>query len=70
MANRLVELQQGQLRDGRIDVVLADSIDIGLLYWEIFGMEAAHAYLILCGVPAAVLARILSGPRRQWGPMP
>jgi len=70
MANRYEKLQQGRLRDARINFVLADSIDVGLIYWEIFGTEAARSYLLLNGAPKSVTNRILGGPRRRWDAIP
>jgi hypothetical protein len=70
MANRFEKLQQGRLRDARVNFVLADSIDVGLIYWEIFGTDAACSYLVLNGAPLSVATRILGGPRRQSDAMP
>ncbi len=66
MASRYEKLRRGRIRDARINHVLADSIDVGLIYWEIFGTDAARDYLIANGVGRAVAARVLAGPRRQW----
>ena len=66
MAKRYEKLKQGRLRDGRVNHVLADSIDVGIIYWEIFGTEAARSYLVTNGVSPAVASRVLAGPRRRW----
>ena len=66
MASRYEKLKQGRIHDARVNHVLADSIDVGLIYWEIFGTAAARDYLMTNGVARAVAARVLSGPRRQW----
>ena len=66
MAKRYEKLKQGRLRDGRVNHILADSIDVGIIYWEIFGTEAAHSFLMNYGVSPAVATRVLAGPRRRW----
>jgi hypothetical protein len=66
MAKRYEKLKQGRLRDGRVNHILADSIDVGIIYWEIFGTEAAYSFLMNYGVSPAVASRVLAGPRRRW----
>ncbi|MES2149563.1 MAG: hypothetical protein V4508_07190 [Pseudomonadota bacterium] len=50
--------------DARRNLVLADTIAVGVIYWEIFGPVAAHNYLLMAGLNRRMVERILAGTRR------
>lgn len=52
-------------KEARHDRVLADVIEVGVIYWEVFGTSAATQYLLVCSVHAQIVERVLHGLRRR-----
>ena len=52
-------------REFRHDHVLEDVIEIGLIYWEVFGTAAATQYLLTCRVDERIVERVFHGMRRR-----
>ncbi len=52
-------------REFRRDHVLEDVIEVGLIYWEVFGTSAATQYLLACRVEEHIVERLFHGMRRR-----
>jgi len=60
-------LKSRSLHERRHDQATADTVDVALLYLQVFGANATRQYLPLTDLPPAIVRRILAreGLRRR-----
>ncbi|MFP5390140.1 MAG: hypothetical protein ACLGI6_01135 [Gammaproteobacteria bacterium] len=60
-------LRSRNLYDRRVDLATAATVEVALIYLDVFGADATRQYLATTDIPSAIARRIVldQGQRRQ-----